>query len=116
MSIYKYKDIVGKELTEKYYNMFDIHGPIEQILTTDGHIYDLNLEDEYESMTIFYDSERNVFMDEGGYIVYNIYDYVTPNQLFIFREKQDDMFFKNYSDRMESMVYVELIYPEYIPY
>lgn len=58
---------------------------------------------------LFYDEERNVFEDEGGYVVGNVLDFVTPNDLYLFRIYKRYMIFRHRSIRM---AYVELFWPE----
>ena len=44
-----------------------------------------------DAFGLFYDLENNVFMDEGGFIVWSIFDYITPNDLILFRETREYM-------------------------
>lgn len=41
-----------------------------------------------DAIGFFYDLESNVFTDEDGYIVWNLFEYITPNDLFLFRKLQ----------------------------
>lgn len=46
---------------------------------------------------LFYDSEYNVFIDEDALIVPNMLEYVTANDLFLFRRgKRDAMQYAKY--------------------
>ena len=62
-------------------------------------------------ITMHYDFEKNCFIDEMGETIYNIFDYITPNELFIFREEKEDLFIIKPNGG-----YVEIIFPEDIPY
>lgn len=42
----------------------------------------------YDTITLFYDTERNYFVDEYGWPVYDIFKYMTPNQLLLFKHNQ----------------------------
>ncbi len=56
---------------------------------------------------LFYDKERNCFYDEDGFYVWNIYKYITPNMLFLFKKKKEYMSFE-----VKKGVFIELFYPE----
>ena len=58
-------------------------------------------------VTLYYDTEHNLMMDEDGFLVYNIYDYITPSMLFLFLKKKETMIFE-----ISSRCFVELVYPE----
>jgi hypothetical protein len=62
-----------------------------------------------ENITLlFYDQVGNVMIDPDGYIVTNIYDIITPNDLFLFKSKKEDLMVRG-----KSGGYVELIWPEH---
>ncbi len=39
---------------------------------------------------LFYDYENNYFLDERGFIVYDIFRYITPNELIVFKHFNED--------------------------
>jgi len=41
---------------------------------------------------LYYDSKDNVFYDEDGFVVFNIFDYITPTDLYLFKNSIYDMF------------------------
>jgi hypothetical protein len=43
--------------------------------------------DDHETRTLFYDSETNRFMDEMGNVIHDIYRWITPSQIMIFKEQ-----------------------------
>jgi hypothetical protein len=47
--------------------------------------------DFFEHPVLYYDSVHNLFVDDGGYIVFDIFRIITPNILWLFREKKQDM-------------------------
>lgn len=55
----------------------------------------------------YYDQYRNMLMDENGYHVFNIYDYITPMiyELFL-RTKESEVYF------IRPGVFVELVWPD----
>ena len=61
-------------------------------------------------VSLYLDKEANVMFDCNGVTVYDIYNYVTPNQLYLFKTKQESMSFVKDEDLV-----VELIYP-YLEY
>ena len=58
-------------------------------------------------VTLYYDTEHNLMADEDGFLVYNIYDYITPSMLFLFLKKKETMIFE-----IRSRCFIELVYPE----
>lgn len=58
---------------------------------------------------LYYDKERNKFVDDGGFIVYNIFSIITPNDLFLFKYHKQYMIV-HHRDNQE--IGVELFYPE----
>ena len=40
---------------------------------------------------LFYEKGDNVFLDEDGYIIWDIFSLVTPNDLYLFRLHGEDM-------------------------
>jgi hypothetical protein len=61
-----------------------------------------------EVMQIYYNASTNQFMDEGGYEIFNIYRVLSPNVIFLFKYKKDDMFAYGVNGE-----YIELIYEDY---
>jgi hypothetical protein len=60
-----------------------------------------------EAIGLFYDIENNCFVDEDGFIVYNIYSLVRPSDIFLFRRNKEYMLVVGvYGDL------VELYYPD----
>jgi len=57
---------------------------------------------------LYYDKEENVMFDENGYNVPDIFDWVTTNQLYVFKHKKQTMECVN-NEREQVVV---LIYPE----
>lgn len=68
----------------------------------------LDLECEY-TVGLFYVKEWNVFMDEGGFIVWNIFEIITPNDLFLFKKYKEYMIIPHCT---EPGVLVELFWPD----
>lgn len=46
----------------------------------------------YEIFTIYYDPEFNLFEDENGEIVYDIFNYLSPNELMLLKEKRGTIY------------------------
>jgi hypothetical protein len=44
-----------------------------------------------EHQILYYNDKLNIFLDDGGYIVYDIFRIVSPNDLYLFREKKEDI-------------------------
>lgn len=53
-----------------------------------------------------YDREKNVMVDEGGFIIFNIFSIITPNILYLFKKEQQNMVVPDINGDL-----VELVYP-----
>lgn len=58
-------------------------------------------------MSLWYYEEINKFVDDDGFIVWNIYDYITPGMLRLFLEEKIYMCFER-----SPGYFVEMFYPE----
>lgn len=58
--------------------------------------------------TFYYDRDENYLFDEFGNVVFNIYNYITPNDFMLFKVKQKDMIV-----RTRRGLDIELLYPEF---
>lgn len=63
--------------------------------------------EELEIISLYYDLENNYIFDVDGEIVFNIYAYITPNMLYLFKQKKEYMVVKN-----KYGMIVELHWPE----
>ena len=61
-----------------------------------------------EVIQIYYNANRNVFVDEGGFEIYNIYRVLSPNVVFLLKHDKQDMFVYGINGE-----YIELIYEDY---
>lgn len=61
-----------------------------------------------DAIGLFYDTDQNVFVGEDGFIVWSIFELITPNDLLLFRERKDYMVVDH---RTLDNVVVELYYP-----
>lgn len=59
---------------------------------------------------LFYNEDTKRFIDEDGYVVWNIFELITPNDLLLFRESQDYFVTRH---RALKGVFIELYWPEY---
>lgn len=60
------------------------------------------------SIQLYYDEIQNTMIDCDGAIIFNIFDYVSPNQYFLFKQEKDYMIMRGVNNRI-----VELIWPEH---
>lgn len=58
---------------------------------------------------IYYYVDENIFTDEDGFIIYNIWNYITANDLFLFRAHKEYMLVPHAHIKG---VGCELMYPE----
>ncbi len=63
---------------------------------------------ESESVCLFYCQDENVFMDEDGNLVWDIFTYVTPNDVYLLHEHKEYMVVRH---RSKPGVICELHYP-----
>lgn len=58
-------------------------------------------------VTLYYDIDAKAFMDEDGFFIYSIYDYITPNMFNLFLMLKEYMLIEVTLNN-----FVELMYPE----
>ena len=76
----------------------------------DRHVSANYMEESFsDSVGLFYDAERNVFIDEDGFIIWSIFEVITPNDLFLFKRNREYMLVQH---RTMPEVLVELYYPD----
>lgn len=57
--------------------------------------------------TLFYDKRINRMIDEDGFPVFDIFNIIRPNDLYMFKELKEDVVVMSIDKRL-----VELVYPE----
>ena len=62
-----------------------------------------------DSIGLFYDAESNRFVDEDGFIIWSIFEIITPNDLLLFKLNRCYTLVRH---RSIPEVLVELYYPE----
>jgi hypothetical protein len=65
-----------------------------------GHGYD-----EADIFHITYSAEKNIFYDEGGYINYNIFNIMTPNEVYLFKRNKEDVVIQTKSGDIYEIYY-----------
>ena len=45
----------------------------------------------FDIVNLFYNPETNVISDECGFMVFDIFNIVTPNRLFLFKQQKQHM-------------------------
>lgn len=72
--------------------------------------HELDPEKEYNCLIVmYYDFDDNIFYDENGYPIFDLFEYITPNELYLFKKTREDYFALRPNGD-----YVEMIYPEYV--
>lgn len=70
------------------------------------------------SMRLYYEPDERIITDEFGDEVPNIYDYITPNDLFLWMHKKDDMIIQGVSKENVELIYLQdeyhLYWKEYL--
>lgn len=62
-------------------------------------------------IVMFYDHENNYFVDENGFIIYELFKYITPSELLTFKTTNEDLFILRSNGD-----YIVLTAPDYLPY
>lgn len=62
-----------------------------------------------EFMTLYYMKDDNMFMDGEGFIIYDLFEIITPNDLYMFRKDREDMIVKHATIKG---YWVEILWPE----
>ena len=57
-------------------------------------------------MIIYYSELTNNFIDENGFIIFDIYSHINPNMIFLFKSYKEDMLIKS----KDGLYFIELIY------
>lgn len=65
--------------------------------------------EEVDAVGLFWDRDHNVFIDEDGFIIWSIFEIITPGDLLLFRQNCDYMCVNH---RTLQGVTVELYYPD----
>lgn len=55
----------------------------------------------------FFYSKENYFVDEMGDVIYDVYRYVPPNIVYLFKRNKEYMLFKNENGIMIEMHYLD---------
>jgi hypothetical protein len=64
--------------------------------------------DELDVFSFFYYPDQNVFKDYDGYIIWDLFNYITPNDLYLFRRTETTMFIKH--KKLDNTI-IEIYYP-----
>lgn len=68
----------------------------------DGYLF---LEDpEEEIMYLYFYPEENLFRDGGGFIIENLLDIITSNELYLFRQGVKQEFFHRFYSSVEVFI------------
>jgi hypothetical protein len=76
-----------------------------------GIVYELIFEEldgfEERRRTLYYDIKKNLFFDDDSFEVWNLFSIVSPNMVYLFKHKKEDMLVYGVTGEL-----VELIWPE----
>jgi len=45
----------------------------------------------FDIVNLFYDPEKNVILDDCGFMIFDIYKIISPNRLFLFKTQKQHM-------------------------
>jgi hypothetical protein len=57
----------------------------------DGQDFEVVFPTRPTDRTLYYDIKENVMYDENGHTAYNIFNIITPNELYLFKHKKETM-------------------------
>jgi hypothetical protein len=57
--------------------------------------------------TYYYDSNKNRFSDDDSYDIFNIFSIVSPNMIYLFKTKKEDMLVYGISGQLVELVYLD---------
>lgn len=60
-----------------------------------------------DCVRLYYESDERIVTDEFGEIVYNIYDYITPNMFYLWVNSKQDVSFIGLSGETIELIYLE---------
>lgn len=60
-----------------------------------------------KNMVLHYDSEQNVMRDMNEYIIFNIFAFITPNDLFLFKQNKENMITTSKQGKRVTLLYLE---------
>lgn len=58
---------------------------------SNGYLNYYDSPDELDIVCLFYDEISRKFIDENGVMIWDIFRYITPNDLYLFRQKKECM-------------------------
>jgi len=59
------------------------------------------------NMVLHYDSLENVMRDRNEYIIFNIFKYITPNDLYLFKKNKENMITFGKNGKNITLIYLE---------
>lgn len=62
-----------------------------------------------EVFAIFYDADNNYFVDEDGYIIYDIFNIITSNDVFLFKQHKE---YRLVPYVLDKSIGVEIFFPD----
>ena len=104
-------DIVSKLLSPERLSFLKQTGGVEYISNYKPNtVYEIDfpIPDDYEVITLYYEPETNMIYDDDGWVLYNIFSLITPQDLMLFKNKMRDMRVYGRNGRL-----VDLIYSDY---
>ena len=57
---------------------------------------------------LFYDEVKNIMVDEGGFMIFDIFSIISPNVYYLFKYHKEDMITRDKKGNI-----IELIWPEH---
>ena len=58
------------------------------------------------AIKLYYEPDTKIVSDEFGDVVYNIFDYITPNMFYLWIQKKEDMEFIGLSGEVIELIYL----------
>lgn len=59
------------------------------------------------NIVLHYDADLNVMRDKNEYIIFNIFKFITPKELYLFKKNKEDMVALGYNGNRVTLLYFE---------
>lgn len=80
------------QLKEKANTITQKSAPVLIDISTMASQESVSIWDSFEeSIGIFYDAKQNLFIDEDGFVIYQLFDIISPTDLYLFKLYKTDM-------------------------
>ena len=102
-----YKNII-EMIGERRLESLKSFGGMEVIKDVEPGVWyqiEFPIPDDLDIVTLYYDPDQNLFEDEFGFVMYNIFAFISPTELMMFKDAGEDMRFHGLNRRTVELIY-----------